>query len=322
MKMQKKTLLSVVICTYNRDDIIQGAIESLINQKIDPDSVEIIVVDNNSSDNTANVVQKYKNIKYVFESEQGLANARNRGYKEAKGEYVAYIDDDARADSEWLQEIFKILEKKNPVPLAIGGPVHPFYISKKPEWFKDEYEIRSWGDDPRFLKKGEDFSGSNMIFAKKILEESGGFDHNLGVKGNKLSLGEETSFFQKVWEKYGNEGVLYYSPNLIVYHLVPPEKMKLNYFLKRRFKVGQGILYAKFGKINLGKRIYAFIVACGYIVYKGVIATLKLPLYKNYKNWVVECIGPVVAGFGLLLESLKINISFEQYKLSGLDKKE
>lgn len=98
--------ISVVVCTFNRADILPLALQSLCEQTPHHDQTEIIVVDNNSPDNTRQVVdefiEKYPNIRYCFEPIQGLSHARNRGWREARGEYVGYLDDDAKAPPEWL----------------------------------------------------------------------------------------------------------------------------------------------------------------------------------------------------------------------------
>src|SRR5258708_35944509 len=103
--------ISAVICTYNRAEYLGRAIESLAHQDLDSAGYEIIVVDNNSTDNTAqlvkNSIEAYPSvqIRYVLETEQGLSAARNRGAHEAAGNYIAYVDDDARAVQAWLSSL-------------------------------------------------------------------------------------------------------------------------------------------------------------------------------------------------------------------------
>jgi glycosyltransferase involved in cell wall biosynthesis len=95
-------ILSVVICTYNRAELLERALNSLLNSPREAsESWELLVIDNNSTDMTKEVVSSYE-ARYILEPNQGIAYARNRGYMEAKGTYVAYIDDDAYVDSGWL----------------------------------------------------------------------------------------------------------------------------------------------------------------------------------------------------------------------------
>ena len=93
---------------------------------------------------------------------------------------MAYIDDDAKASPDWLNVAFEIINSITPAPLCLGGPIYPFYLTPKPIWFKDEYEVRSWGPDSRWLSKGESFSGSNMIWKKEVFITFGGFPNRQG----------------------------------------------------------------------------------------------------------------------------------------------
>ena len=128
---------------------------------------------------------------------------------------IAFLDDDARAEPDWLEQALRLFERVEPSPFAVGGPIEPFYLAPKPDWFKDEYEIRSWGDEPRFLRTGETFSGSNMIFTKTALRVHGGFSDRFGMKGERLSVGEETVLFDEIW-RGSPDAPLYYSPELVV----------------------------------------------------------------------------------------------------------
>src|SRR5258706_654344 len=118
--------ISAVICTYNRAEYLGRAIESLAHQDLDSAGYEIIVVDNNSTDTTAqlvkNSIEAYPSIqiRYVLETEQGLSAARNRGAHEAAGNYIAYVDDDARAVQGWLSSLLASFLKLQAA--CIGGP--------------------------------------------------------------------------------------------------------------------------------------------------------------------------------------------------------
>lgn len=313
-------LISVVICTYNRADLLSGALDSLLQQSLDQSQFEIIVVDNNSTDSTPDVVAQYlsyPHIRYIHEASQGLAHARNRGYKEARGRYVAYLDDDARADPEWLRSILDIFDNIVPEPLAVGGPIYPFYLSQKPEWFKDEYEIRSWGDKPRFLVPNESFSGSNMIFTKAVLEQFGGFNTHVGVNGITLSVGEETSLFLKLWENYSGQNIFYYSPDVKISHYAPSEKMNVTYALKRSFASGQSaVRMLGFDSISRKRRAKLFCYSGISVVYLALKAVFKLPKYRRYQNWIFECGTPICERIGIILDLLGLHVPVNQYVLS------
>lgn len=296
-------MISAIVCTYNNAKYLRHAILSLIDQTFDKSLYEILVVDNNSSDETVSQVESFRSqqllpeIRLIREEKQGLGYARNKGLKSAKGKYVAFIDDDAKADKIWLEKAFDIMEDKKLEPLACGGIILPIYEDKKPNWFKDIYETRSWGKKDRFIKGRETLSGSNMIVRKVDAVRYGGFENKLGMKGNYLSVGEETSLFEKIRENIGENNIFYYSPKLIVHHQVATYKMTVIYQLKRSFAAG----YAKFlnlSHLNLIKRfvyqVFYFIVMIFYIL----SAFLLLFKYRRYQNWLVEQFSPVFYFWG------------------------
>lgn len=240
-----RPLLSVVVCTYNRASLLADCLLSLANQTIDKDLFEVIVVDNNSTDGTEKVVReisgKYANFRYVKEQIQGLSSARNRGWCEAIGSHVAYIDDDARAAPNWCERILLAFGTVSPSPIAVGGEVHPFYEISPPKWFSDEFEIRSWGSGSCFLqppRAGYGFSGSNMAFPREVLQHYQGFSTRYGMSGGKLEVGEETDLFSRI---YSNTPLFWYDPDIKVFHWVPKNNMRVSYRFWRSFKGGESL---------------------------------------------------------------------------------
>ncbi|MDY6796170.1 MAG: glycosyltransferase family 2 protein [Actinomycetota bacterium] len=242
MMKSNEVKISVVVCTYNRAHLLPTCLESLMKQRIDNKIYEIVIIDNNSSDNTEDVVNRYMNscdnMRLYHETRQGLGSARNKGWRKACGEYIAFIDDDAIADKEWLGEIINAFERVSPRPSAVGGMITPSYTSYKKDWFLDNYETRTFGNDTRFLDRNdalEGFSGSNMAIPKEILREYGGFEADMGMTGGKLKVGEETAFFNRI---YDDQPYFWYDPNIRVEHLVPAKNMTVGYRLKRVFAAG------------------------------------------------------------------------------------
>lgn len=170
------------------------------------------------------------------ENEQGSSCTRNRGIKEAKGVYIAYMDDDAKATSTWCENILNAFNTITPKPVAVGGKILPYYKIKPPYWFNDELEIRSWGDSKKFLKKGNGyFSGANMSFQKSILVQFNGFSTKYGVKKKVFITGEERELMQRIFKKHPH---LFYDPSIIIYHLVKEKNIKIIGRLKRAYKSG------------------------------------------------------------------------------------
>lgn len=230
--------LSVVICTYNRANLLRNCLESLTKQTIAPAKYELIIVDNNSTDQTSRVVDEYKdrlpNLMYYLEEKQGLSNARNRGYMQAKGEYVGYIDDDAKASEDWVERALEIIH--NEKPIMFGGPVYPYYQIPKPDWMKDEYNQYSVYDKEGYLGSYEWLSGSNMFILRKELQSIGGFNSALGMHGSTLSYNEETAI-QSLLKQRGKK--IMYSKSLVAYHLVAKNRYNPVFYLYRNYRIGK-----------------------------------------------------------------------------------
>lgn len=296
--------------------MIVRVLESLKKQTLNRDLYEVIVVDNASTDATLEVVENFQashrdcNIILVREDILGLGHARNTGLRYASGAYVAFIDDDAKASADWLETALRCFEEVEPSPIGIGGPILPFYELPKPKWFKDEYEIRTWGKQSRFLKKGESFSGSNMFFRKEIFEMYEGFDVRVGVKGEYLSVGEETALFEKIWE-LKDDAVFFYSPQLLVFHAVPNYKMTVSYQLKRAFATGQA-WYLRHGPKSCRRRWGLVAKTFVRIAKIGASALLHKRKYFFYQNWLTEEFAPIAVEVGRLACCLRLSILVKQ----------
>lgn len=306
-----RILVSVVVCTYNRAALLGDALQSLVDQTVDRRMYEIIVVDNASSDDTSQVVKHFRkhhsehHVVLTKEECVGLAYARNTGVRQAQGLYVAFMDDDARANRTWLETGLRCFCEVQPAPMGVGGRIIPVYNSAKPNWFQDEWETRSWGGHPRFLTKGESFSGSNMIFRKEVLEEFGGFDVRLGVRGPYLSVGEETAVFQKIWQAR-DDACFYYSPEMLVYHAVPEYKMTFSYPLKRAFVSGQvSSLQDRLRPILLAR------IAASIVIY-AVMAFVPRRGLLSFSTWVVTRLAPIAGEIGRLLGCIGFFIQVKQ----------
>jgi len=134
-------LISIVISTYNRCKILEEMLESLLQLDNSDNYIwEVIVVDNNSSDQTKDVVEHYikkfnGKLKYTFEPQQGLNYARNRGLKEAQGDIITFTDDDVEVHHDWLENIWVCFSQQDCD--AVGGRVLPVYPQETPQWVRD-----------------------------------------------------------------------------------------------------------------------------------------------------------------------------------------
>ena len=196
-------------------------------QDLDRTEYEIIVIDNGSRDRTRAVVEsycsKFSNVRYVFEGKPGLSPARDRGYREARGEYVAYTDDDCKLPPQWLTVAKGIVIQH--APAAFGGPYYAYYNRLKPQWFKDAYRSSVPIACARQLQPNEYFlSGNNMFFRRSVLAQLGSFASERGR--GLLGFSEDTEMQLRLHKTLPGQ-IVYYDPQLLVYHLVPPYRMTL-----------------------------------------------------------------------------------------------
>jgi glycosyltransferase involved in cell wall biosynthesis/MoaA/NifB/PqqE/SkfB family radical SAM enzyme len=236
--------ISAIICTHNRAPYLVKAIESLLDQTLSRDSYEIIVVDNRSTDGTGEAVKRFlneKNVRYVYEPALGLSHARNAGWRNAKGRYVAYLDDDAIASSGWLERIVEVFENVKPTPGCVGGRIFPIWEAERPEWLSDELvtglTVIDWSERPHVLEdiSREWLAGANLAFPASLLKRTGGFVAGLDRAGSHLLSGGDV-FFQKQITKQGHD--CFYHPEIAVSHLVPEQRLRKRWFIRRYYWQG------------------------------------------------------------------------------------
>jgi len=169
-------MITVVICTYNRRRYLKKAIDSIINQAFDPELYELIIVDNNSSDGTKELVlNDYSHsrvrVKYMNEPRQGLSHCRNTGFRHARFDYVAYIDDDGIAYPDWLESMSEEIKEQNEKFAGITGAIFPIWEIPRPRWFLRNFEMAYgiFNPDKRFVsRRGGPVAvfGGNMVWKK------------------------------------------------------------------------------------------------------------------------------------------------------------
>ena len=224
--------LSIIICTYNRERFLPGLFTSIIEQSMDRSRFEVVLVNNNSTDNTEKLCREFMeghpeiNTSYHVETDQGLSYARNRGIEESKGEYVTFADDDALLDRDFAQEATEYLDK-HPETSEVGGPIFLKYMERIPAWENPWMNSLLGYFNPseqpyRMNKKNKRYPrGSNMTFRRNIFSQYGSFNVNLGRVGRTLIGGEEKDIAFRILDSGGK---IDYHPDIKVYHLVPEER--------------------------------------------------------------------------------------------------
>ncbi|EHR5462508.1 TPA: glycosyltransferase [Vibrio parahaemolyticus] len=232
-KISSSPKLSICVCTFNRERFLRLCLESIIEQIEGNQNVELIVINNNSTDGTKEYLKKLSlekpYIRCFDEVKQGLSHAKNKARKEFFGEWLAFIDDDAILSKSWLKIALNYISMKGFD--IIGGPYDPWYLDGKVDWYQDVYgSNRKWlpyREDTKLERKS--VSGGNMIISRRVLT-SIDFDVSKGMVNNVMSYGEET-LFQEQARKKGYK--IIFVPSLMILHYVPLQKQTKEYFFER-----------------------------------------------------------------------------------------
>jgi len=301
--------ITVVICTYNRADLLSEVLQSLARQTAPSAVYDVVVVNNNSTDATQQIAQdfsaRFENFQVVVETKQGLSHARNRGCKEAKTPWVAYLDDDARARPDFADRIIHTAE--NFAFDCFGGIYLPWYKYGKKQWFRDEYASNGELLDTTGVLERDEISGGVSAFKKCVLEELGGFPTGLGMIGGRIAYGEETLLQLRMRQK---GYIIGFDPGLQVDHLVPPSKMTVRWLLKSAYAHGAACWDA-YDQSPKWRRVFKRFVELGYFFLKNAFIYTPRLFCRGYyiQNWIIDTIRPLSLNCGMIVTGIK--------KLSG-----
>jgi glycosyltransferase involved in cell wall biosynthesis len=231
--------ISVVVSTYTKDRLnyVLECLSSLKKQSLAPCEILLVL------DPDQDLVRFYKSqvaddVKIIISKERGLSNARNEGVKNASGEIIAFIDDDAVADENWIRSL--ALNYDEPLVVGVGGFVKPKWEGKRSLWVPEELD---WivGCSYKGLPETKAFVrnpiGCNMSFRRDVFKNVGYFSTSIGRFGKRLLAGEEPEFSLRVF-KMIPEAKIVYDPSAIVYHNVPKGRANLRYAFERSFYEG------------------------------------------------------------------------------------
>lgn len=258
--IEQPSFISVIISTYNRQAYIITCLRCLAKQTLSKARYEVVIVDNNCTDNTARLVKDFLNanadlpFRYVLEVQKGVSFGRDRGIHEAKGDILVYLDDDAEAEPDLLANYLKFFAD-HPDAAGAGGRILPKYSERpKPRW------MSSWldgfiahvdlGGTTRLFKGRMKYPiGCNMAYLKKYLVEIGGFNTLLTFRG-------DDKYIFLVIKNINHR--IYYVPGALVYHNIPGKRLQFSYLrtlymktgneekLRVRLKDGYGAVAMKF----------------------------------------------------------------------------
>ncbi len=241
---------SVVITTYNRAKLLADTLRSLAAQQVSPDlRWEVIVVDNNSRDDTPEVARSFGqtpglSVRYAFEPRQGQSFARNLGVEAADGAVVLFTDDDIIPNVDWVSAMLRALGADDCD--GAGGKVLPRWEVKVPAWLAGRSDLMSWlalveSEEARVLEYplvgDRRIVGASMGFRRSVFQEFGRFLTSLGHRGGRMYGGEEVEFINRLLLK-GRR--IRYDPSIVVRHRIRADRVSRSFFLRRYFDHGCG----------------------------------------------------------------------------------
>jgi len=236
--------VSIVVCTHSLDNLqnLVDAVDSLLNQT--HKEMEVIVVVDGNRELYERIVKVYDaqgNVKImVTEESLGAFGAGNVGVKAARGDVIAFLDDDAVGEKRWIGNLVDIYEKSDAI--SVGGKILPIWLSKKPDYFPEELGwlvgITHEGFAEEKVAEVRNTFGPNMSFRREVFEKIGLLNEKLGFAkgGTTYMQGAEPEFALRMKNKLG-QGVIY-NPEAIVYHKIPPSKTRPRILLRRAFYQG------------------------------------------------------------------------------------
>ncbi|MEN2413833.1 glycosyltransferase family 2 protein [Flavobacterium mesophilum] len=253
---------SIIVCSYNRYEFLKATIDSILEVIENRNDFEILIIDNNSKDQTVNIKQEYlgnNHVKYFLELKQGLSHARNRGLNEALGDILIYLDDDIELVSNYFKTCDAIFANKDII--ISGGKVLPHKINI-PAWLPLKYyhlvSVFDLGDQPKFVTC---IMGGNFAIRRIDALKIGLYDTALGRNGKKLGGGEEVDYQNRA-RLMGYK--IYYDPKQNILHKIN-EKLNENYILNYSKELGRSerIIDSSISKFKTLKKIVKSIAALG-----------------------------------------------------------
>lgn len=298
--------LTVIICTYNRAHIIGECLESLCAQTVPVSKFAVLVADNNSTDDTPAVLERFisklPHLKILHESRQGAGYARNHALTETRTGWVACLDSDAKAHSNWLERMLEVINSNDFD--CFGGPFLPWHpFGPPPAWFAPDWEstanvLNEYGP----LRPGLYPTGGNCAMRRDLALSLGGFPTEIGMTGNKCAYGEETLLFHTMRQAGARLGCV---PDMLIDHCVLPYKYSLRWRLRSAWAHGRDDAYIC-ETPPTGRTVY---LAARSLAGEILRIPKRLPacLRRGFlpQRIVLECLTPVLTQAGTLLTRVR-----------------
>ncbi|MGN7455227.1 glycosyltransferase [Paenibacillus pasadenensis] len=237
--------VTVAICTHNRAKDTREAVESVLAQQVDESQYEVLVIDNRSTDGTADAIRGIQErpgvgperVRCIREDKLGLSAARNRAIREARGEYILFLDDDAVARPGWMGAIVDVFER-DPAIGCVGGRIDPVWEGGEPDWlpeaFKTLYTVLDFAPRVVEMEAPRIPFGANVAFRAALFREHEPFREDLGRVGSSLLSNEESELIGRI----RRSSTVYYTPHAAVDHKIDRSRISRKWFLRRVYWQG------------------------------------------------------------------------------------
>src|SRR5438132_3797555 len=241
--------ITAIVCTYNRSAMLGESLSRILTQRGEGLRYEVIVVDNNSTDDTREVIERIAAssrcaVRYLCECQQGVSHARNAGIAASRAPVLAFFDDDVLVADNWLSEIKRTLDAHSDIDY-VGGKVLPRWAGEPPAWLVAEnwapIAAQDYGDAPFVLDASTNVGliSANLAIRRRALDEVGWFRPELQRVRDGIGSMEDHELIERL-ARAGKRGL--YAPQIVVWADVPLARMSRGYH--RRWHRGHGKFYA------------------------------------------------------------------------------
>jgi glycosyltransferase involved in cell wall biosynthesis len=261
--------VTVAICTYNRASMLQQTLRDLSRQQFPHEQYEVLVIDNNSRDNTPEIVAEFASAqpmpRRILETQQGLPHARNRAIAEARGEIIVFADDDVLLESNWLSQLIAPFASDVAHRIGVvGGEVVPVFPNGLPPWVEEWHSPLAFRPDAGPLTPQQSPMGANLAFRREVFTQLGNFAAGLGRAGKNLFAGEESEMIRRA-RAAGFE--VWFAPRAVAKHQMPASRTTFKYATRHAFDSARSRVV---DRTNQGK-------SKGYLLSRFGINLLKIP---------------------------------------------
>jgi glycosyltransferase involved in cell wall biosynthesis len=252
MEYRDEIDISIVLPTCDREYCLPQTIAAILdlNSPASALSHEVLIVDNNPSEATRSAFDLFVPtapcpLRYIPEPRRGVSFARNTGVREARGEYIAFVDDDCTVDPDWLRNIMSAFDR-HACDIVQGKVLLSFEDSHVPEWIDQtdlaNFALYDCGDE---AIPATTIMGGNVCIRRSVFEEHGLFDVRLG--GGAAGSGEDLEFFQRIRDK---DVKILYVPDVVVHHRIVAERLTEEALLDRYYRIGYSRALLQNGRHN------------------------------------------------------------------------